>query len=288
MNDADGNSRSDSPIAVLGMLLLVMLLANLALPPLILQLPRDSYFDHLMLLCMGGLVGEASLAAVWAAIGWGVLPKRLATTLPALLALWFTWIKGVLSVDPSFSFTPVMGAAMIGAITYFLTMGTLITACYRSGSRLTHDARPPQKDNAFQYGIRSLIISTTAVAIVLTLGRLLVPSGSAVEQEGLANHLFVSLFVAAQAAAVAASCVWACMANRLASVAPRLAIILLFGWPLICAGFAPLMVYSDGGDFMDVFNRMLSFNIGVGTVMVCGLFVLRSTGFRFESDGLTH
>jgi hypothetical protein len=125
-------------------------------------------------LLLGTFFGHTSASAGWSSLGPGSVRLRVPLSL-----VWIGLLLGGLtiqaSIHGSLEVVGMIGACLLGQ--WILIQFPLLLLRWTHGLRLVHrdEQVPALTRGAAQFGIRQLMIFTTVVAIVLGIGRVLVP-----------------------------------------------------------------------------------------------------------------
>jgi hypothetical protein len=122
---------------------------------------------------LGTMFGQATLAAVFSALGPGLLVQRLTICTAWLVCLGFAWLFNVWlfpQPDPVIILTASFGQ-------WLLAQGLLWLIVWRRGTRIGFDGcRAVHSPAGLQFGIRQLLILTAMTAALLGTGRALAPT----------------------------------------------------------------------------------------------------------------
>lgn len=175
-----------TPLVVLGCLLVLGASATLSF--------TDSENSLLIGLALGSMFGQTAVAAGWTALGPGPLIVRLPLALLWILVLVLTIGFPLVMAHGEGGVFLVFIATLGGQ--WFLSQFPLWIVALTCGLRLrfqhellTHEPRERQ------FGIRQLMIFTTIIAVILGLGRALLPLGLTEDFDGAPLGMFAFLVI---------------------------------------------------------------------------------------------
>lgn len=157
----------------------------------------------LLAIFLGTMYGQATIAAVWAALGPGPVRWRYLGSIVWMVLMIAAWAAGLAALFVSNSFRvsgwdsewwlvvgSVLGQWMLGQIPLW-TLGWLSN---QRIARADEQAGLPTLLKP-QYGIRELMLLTAAVAVVLGIGRLLLPWLTSTFSQGNLREVPIFAFV---------------------------------------------------------------------------------------------
>lgn len=277
-----------SPLArrtLLTSAIVLHLLADLAAIPLIYRLKIEDLAPFILGTLFGMLLGQISLLAAWLAWGRGHWLGRLCKCGLAVVLLWFCVTAGAKSTGDSFEIGSIeqLFAIVIGQVFVFVTLPYLaLRGICRTRFTTLSDDQTAAAPSASQFGIRDLLIWTTAAAIGLavlstSLGRELWGRTWSVSGGEFVMFSLWMLIWAALTAIVAVPAAWACLgqcppARRLRGV------VILAAFVTAAESFS--LVSLTGNDTLYFFTVAL--NLAICAEVVGCLLLLRLCGYRLE------
>ena len=260
------------------------LLGDLAAIPLVYWLVAGETIFVLGML-FGALLGQISLLSAYLAWGWGHWLERWCKSCLIVVLVWFSVTAGAKSTGNSFEigsieqlFAVVVGAAFAFLSVPYLALRGICRSRFTTVSADQTAAAPPPS----QFGIRDLLIWTTAAAIVLatlctSLGRELWGRTWSVSVDELGLFSLWMLMWAALAGVLAIPAMWACLGQR-RSALRLLGLAILAG---LITAVESFVLYPMAGIHHLAFF-LIGLNLAIcGEVVACSL-LLRLCGYRLE------
>lgn len=227
---------------------------------------------------IGGVFGQATLAATWCVLG----PLHLTWRLPLSVA-WIVALIMALGLNIGLNGGPdeivfTLGACLCGQWLALQIPLWWLALTYGLQVRHWSDEAHPSEPVVLQFGIRQLMILTAIVAVLLGLGRVAVPTLAGFAHFDRETPIFI--FLAVAGVVMTLPLVLATLLPRLA-IAATLAVLLTTA--LVTASELPLMnALGAGGGGPDLWHFICINGFQAAWVLaVSG--VLRFGGYRLSS-----
>jgi hypothetical protein len=226
---------------------------------------------------IGTIFGQTTLAAGWTVFGAQWLPWRL-----AIAAGWITTLLIALGLNfqqhgGGPDFLPLFAICLVGQWMAAQAPLWILAFCLRVRLRHASHVGPSTSSTAPQFGMRQMMIFTTAMAALLGIGRLLAPL--MMQWFGNQSDSLLLVFLAAAAVATSLPTLIAAFLPRHALVATIVALILVL--PVTYAEWPLLGIIDRGGqsgpDMWDIIVYLNVFTVGWVAVVA---WLMRAAGYR--------
>jgi len=268
--------------AVLVLMILFFLCANLVGPWLFWDVYGWNFVQYAALFATGGLAAEVCLLAIWSALGAQSVVFRVPLTGSLVLVAGCAYVIGLrfpgddLPLDVGI-FMIAAGLLMYGCIQVPLWVLRVVTQ-----QRIDV---PEETDGAssagapVQFTVRDLLIGTAVVGMLLVLVKHSLPEGHLSTHARWFVVVGTGLVFVAFSAAICLPCIWLTLRdNPNRSWALGLSIVVLGGPPVV---FAALVAISAGGpDVAEVIMGIYVFGLGTAATLILVLLIVRAIGYR--------
>lgn len=266
-------------------LLLFFVCGNLVGPSLFWNAGDWGFWTYCALVATGGLVAEGCLLGIWAALGPQALIFRLPLTSALLLVLICAYMIGLQLPEDWMPLEAATAVILAATLTFVGVQLPLWLMGAIAGQRIDVPGRTDgarSKSGSSQFGLRHLLIATTAVALLLVLVQHAFPDAlSAGPTDWMVLVLPMFLFLGFTVA-LCAPCVWLALRdNPGGGWGPALAIAVVCG--PVAVGAAMSALPGVGPVEKEAYLGVFFFGAGIVATVLSVLRIMRGVGYRLVS-----
>ena len=253
--------------------------------------------DVLTPFCLGSIwgtfliivvVAQLTLICVWGTLVEGTFLIRLPMTILLLVISWIAFCLGTYVARGNLSSAEVLGIGLVWNIGFAFSYVPLQIAAWQFGWRIRLDRKNQSEHQTGSYAIRDIMLSTAIVAVILVIGRQLIPNewplwSEVLRVSGLNYGLFVLFIFSMISLIVKLPCIWIALATPRSEVF-SLSLIWIFcsaGLGVFEMFLLGINKYGGPGTF-EIFACLTLGHAAMATVMILVLFGLRCFGYRIS------
>ena len=260
------------------------LAANLFVPVAMNHASPHDLVDFAAIFCCGGLAAEVCLLAIWSVLAAEPITSRIPKTLTLLIVGWLAWIGGLRWTRETIPVEDTWITAAVGLETFSLVSLSLLIFRWRMQRRIHHVTSPAVTGHSrVQFSIGQLLTWTTIVAVILVVGKLVMPPGSFTRLPSSRELLWISgpvMLIAFYLGLLVFSCFMITLEEKMQG---GWLIALLFNFFLV-PFFVILVVsgFAGGPASSEILFVVYAATSGVIFTTIGSLLVVRSCGFRLR------
>ena len=244
------------------------------------------------MLALGVVTAQLTVICVWGTLVRGTFWLRLPWTMLLLVVSWqgLAWGSAFVTKTPSTSVILGIGFVWIfGFVTSYIPL-KIAAICFR-WQIIDNSAQDRTNENTSRYAIRDMMLGTLFLALMLAIGRAMLPSDEINFQQALASsglnrsepRIAIALY-GVISLLVKLPCIWIALGEKKEMIKSR-----IWTWAAYCFGLSifevlllTALVGNIGGISGELFVGLVLSHQLMGGIMLLVCLTLRGLGYRLE------
>ena len=242
-------------------------------------IPRDSYPDETeIFLGIGIITAQASLLGCWAGLGPWRFAVRIPSSLGAAMLLWLVMYVFLVEIGGPNGVEAIVFSALLVFAQYTLVASAGFLLRRSTGRWLArNDHQPSSAVSSRQFSIKQMMLWTTGIALLLAIGRFLVPDTfqfGRIDEEMVVAFLMLAAF----SLATVLPALLLSMLDRLPWIVAAVVLVPITGLVTALEFVAFVLLLGPGGEIW----IFLVMNASILITIVATQGVMRLCGYRLR------